>query len=621
MKDEAFILRPDSPVLSARQAPWWTAALLICILVTDTVVPPVLCVPLLYVLPVLVASWTLSPAVILGTVLTATLLTVFEPYALGYDDMLTEVVVANRLLAVVMCWAVALMRLAQLRQERYRREWAAVAVASRDAIVAMSLEGEVREWNAQAEAIYGRAAREVIGLNVDEATGTSDGRLMKAIENVQGGRLEETFHDTHRTADGRNIVVAITLSPVRESDGELIGLSASVRDVTLEMRAQAALAESEERHRTLSRKLDYAARQKDAFIAMLGHELRNPLGAISNAAGVLRMAGADSSRGERALEIVESQVGIMRHQLDDLLELSRLERGEVELRREPVALAEIIDMSVDAIGEHLHSSGLELEVGELPDDVVVHADRFRIGQVMHNLLDNARKFTKSPGRVSIGVELQGDDVAVTITDTGTGISPDLLPHIFEEFAQAEQSLSRQAGGLGLGLAIVRHIVEQHGGAVRATSTGVEGEGSAFTFVLPRYDGAATATAVEAGQSGESADVRHVMIADDNVEALQALSDYLELNDYRVTQSIDGEGVLRALETSWPDVLVLDIGLPGRDGFEVAREVRERWPERDCVLIAVTGYGSHKVAEQAREVGFDHYLVKPVKLEELRACID
>lgn len=622
MNDKDFILRPDSPVLSARQAPWWTVALLGSILFADVAVPPTLCVPLLYVLPVLVASLTLSRTAIALTAGIATLLTVGEPYALGEADRLSMFVVANRGLSLTMCWAVALMRIAQLRQERYRREWAAVAVASRDAILAMNLDGKVREWNAKAEALYGHAAGEVIGMRVDEATGAETPRLIKAIENLAKGRLEETFQDRHRTVAGRPIDVAITLSPVRESGGRLIGVSASVRDVTLEMRAQAALVESEERHRKLSRKLDYAARQKDAFIAMLGHELRNPLGAISNAAGVLRIAGSESSRGQRALEIVESQVGIMRHQLDDLLELSRLERGEVELKPAPVALGEIIRMSVDAIGEHLRSGGLTFDVPQVPEDIVVNADKFRIGQVMHNLLDNARKFTRSPGAVRIEIQEQGGDVAVTVSDTGIGIDPALLPHIFEEFAQAEQSLSRQSGGLGLGLAIVRRIVELHGGAVRADSTGVEGEGARFTFVLPKHDGRALpdAAASAKGHNGDADRTKRVMIADDNVEALQALSDYLELNEYIVTQSIDGESVLRELESVWPDVLVLDIGLPGRDGFEVAREVRSRWPDRTCVLIAVTGYGSEKVSEQAREAGFDHYLVKPVKLEELRDCI-
>ncbi|MEQ8494358.1 MAG: ATP-binding protein, partial [Gammaproteobacteria bacterium] len=528
----------------------------------------------------------------------------------------------NRLLALGVCWSVATLRLLRLRQERYRREWAAVAVASRDAIVVIDPHGVVREWNAQAESLYGRTAAEVIGASLGAALGVADDTLGRAIANVCRGRIEETFHDEHRTADGRLIIVAITLSPVRESGGRLIGVSAIVRDVTLEMRAQRVLVENEARYRDLASSLDQAASQKNSFISMLGHELRNPLGAIGNAAGVLRLVETRSARGQRALEIIESQVALMRRQLDDLLTLSRIDRGELELKRSAVRVEEIVSMAVDAMREHLTTSGLTVEIGDFDPALRIHADKFRIGQVMLNLLDNAAKFTESRGRIRIDVDADEDNVRIHVADQGVGIDPALLPYVFDEFTQAEQHISRQSGGMGLGLAIVRNIVELHDGSIAAESEGIPGRGTRFIVTLPRQDGGpVTEPGAAHGTPANAARTRFVMIADDNVEALQALSDYLELNGYRVAQAIDGEAVLHAIEDEWPDVLVLDIGLPGRDGLEIAREVRTRHGDRHCVLIAITGYGSSQMAQKTRAAGFDHHLVKPVSLEQLRACLD
>ncbi|MEQ8662184.1 MAG: PAS domain-containing sensor histidine kinase, partial [Gammaproteobacteria bacterium] len=439
----------------------------------------------------------------------------------------TDIATLNRLLALALCWTVAGLRAMRLRQERYRREWAAVAVASRDAIAVIDPDGIVREWNARAETLYGRSARQVIGKSYGAALGVADDALGRAIVNVGRGHVEETFHDEHRTADGRLIIVAITLSPVRESGGRLIGVAASVRDVTLEMRSQKALAENEARYRDLANSLDHAASQKNSFISMLGHELRNPLGAIGNAAGVLRLVETRSARGERALEIIESQVALMRRQLDDLLTLSRIDRGELELKRTAVPVEEVVSMAVDAMREHLNTSGMSVEVARIDPELRIYADKFRIGQVMLNLLDNAAKFTESKGRITIDVDADPETVRIHVADEGVGIDPALLPYIFDDFTQAEQHISRQSGGMGLGLAIVRNIVALHGGDIMATSDGIAGHGTCFVVSLPRHDGRPLpAPDVAADSRAGARQSRFVMIADDNVEALQALSDYL-----------------------------------------------------------------------------------------------
>jgi len=612
----------DSPRLSG------SAALVVCgvslaaITLLEILTDFAVCVPILYVLPVIVASWVLDWRAIAACVLWATLVTALDAVLAADATAWTTPASVNRLFAIAVCWTVAGLRAMRLRQERYRREWAAVAVASRDAIVVIDIRGVVREWNAQAEILYGRAADDVIGQPFDSVLGVRDDTLRQAIANVAGGRVEKTFHDEHHDATGKAVIVAITLSPVRESGGRLIGISAIVRDVTLEMRSQRALAANEARYRDLATSLDHAANQKNSFISMLGHELRNPLGAIRNAAGVLRMVDTRSARGGRALEIIESQVALMRRQLDDLLTLSRIDRGELELKLAAVRVEEIVSMAVDAMREHLTTSGLAIEVADIDPELRVHADKFRIGQVMLNLLDNAAKFTEKEGRVSIAVDADNDTVRIHVADEGVGIDPDLLPYVFDDFTQAEQHISRQSGGMGLGLAIVRNILTLHDGDIVAESDGVPGHGTRFVVSLPRYDGRLETDPRHGEQFvHDGRKTRTVMIADDNVEALQALSDYLELNGYRVTQAIDGEAVLNALENEWPDVLVLDIGLPGRDGLEVARLIRERYGERACVLIAVTGYGSSQMVEKTRAAGFDHHFVKPVSLEQLRACLE
>ncbi len=592
--------------------------LVLVIAVLDFALPAASGAAVLYVLPVLLASRTLHGGALLALTATCSVLAVAAVIAaapVAGADWYARAIV---LLAL---WAVAALRLSEFRRERRRREWAAVASGSRDAIVAMALDGTVREWNARSEALYGYSAAQAIGRRADELLGAGDTTLLDAVRNLRDGGIEETFHDRHLTHAGEVLTVAITLSPVHDSSRTLIGVSASVRDVTLEMRAQAALSESEERYRTLSAELERQARQRDDFISMLGHELRNPLGAISNAAGVLRLAGAHTDRGERALEIIDNQVTTMRRQVDDMLDLARVDRGEFELKRAPVAVEEIVSMAVDSMAEHLGESGVTVALGPIEHGCMVYADKFRLAQVMHNLLDNAAKFTESEGTVTITTEADDDRVEIVVADEGIGIAPDLLPHVFEDFAQAEQHISRQSGGMGLGLAICRRIVDLHDGAITAESEGVAGRGTRVRVTLPCYDGTVPGAAVDTQvQEDAGGAARHVMVADDNVAALQALTDYLELNGFNVTQAIDGEGVLQALETAWPDVLVLDIGLPGRDGFEVAREVRARWPDRRCTLIAVTGYGSAQVAEQATAAGFDRYMVKPVSLEQLREAL-
>lgn len=589
----------------------------------EVIAPPGLCVAPLYVLPLLVASQTLDPRPIVAVAVAASALIV----AAALLAPATWIALAERLIALALLWAVAVFRIAQLRRERHRREWAAVVATSREAIIAMDLDGRVREWNARAANLYGfEPAPASTPGTLESMLGTSDDTMRAALRRVLDGKVEETFHDHHRQADGTPMTVAVTLSPVMESAGELVGMSAVVRDVTLEMRAQQALADSEARHRARTSELDDAARQRSEFISMLGHELRNPLGAIGNAASVLRLADPRSARGARALEIIESQVALMRRQLDDMLTLSRSEHGSLELKFAPVAVAEVVSLAVDAMHSHLEASGISVDVAAIEPDLVVWADRFRLGQVMHNLLDNAAKFTAGEGRVSIGCTAHDETIDITVADQGVGIAPALLPHVFDEFSQAEQHVSRQSGGMGLGLAIVKRLVELHGGSVTPESSGVPGEGTRFVVSLPRHRGEVAARPAADAPQASASRARHVLVADDNVEALRALSDYLELNGFQVSEAIDGEHVLQMLEdcaeaaSPWPDALVLDIGLPGRDGLEIAREVRARWPTRECALIAVTGYGSSSMAERAANAGFDHHFVKPVRLDQLCACL-
>jgi len=400
-------------------------------------------------------------------------------------------------------------------------------------------------------------------------------------------------------------------------------------------------AEGERRQGDLARRLieqqgalERADRARDDFLSMLAHELRNPLGTLSNAIQVLRLRGHGDGAYERAVDTAERQV---RHQamlVDELLETSRVTRGQVELRREPLDLAMLVR---EVAGEHRSAfarARLKLTL-ELPAErLVVRGDRLRLAQALSNLLGNAVKFTPAGGRVTLSVRAVDGRAEVILRDTGTGIAADLLPHVFEVFAQGDHSLDRSKGGLGLGLAVAKGLIELHGGEVAAASAG-PGLGAEITVRLPvEPDPAARAlaTAVERSDRAEgrmevrpagapaARESRRILVVEDNPDAAESLRDFLELSGHEVELANSGLDGVQAARQFHPEIVLCDLGLPGMDGFEVAAALKGDPSTASARLIAVTGYGREEDRRRSKAAGFDLHLTKPVDPARLRQVL-
>jgi signal transduction histidine kinase len=385
-------------------------------------------------------------------------------------------------------------------------------------------------------------------------------------------------------------------------------------------KAERLRQEEEARHRRQAEDLHEAARRKDEFLALLGHELRNPLAPLQNALHVLRLRGADPPTVAWAQDVAQRQVRLLTRLVDDLLDVSRIGRGKILLRREPLDLAGLVATAVEDYRRSLDGAGLTLVAEVPPAPVWVLGDPVRLAQVVANLLGNAVKFTDPGGRVEVAVAV--DEAArqarVSVRDTGVGIEPDLLPRLFELYTQGDRSLQRSRGGLGLGLALVKGLVELHGGGVRASSDG-PGRGAHVAFWLPlAARGSAPAETPSGGdQAGRSL---RILVVEDNRDAAESLRMLLELARHQVVVAHTGPSGLEAARQFRPDVVLCDLGLPGMDGLAVARALRADPATAGARLVALTGYGSDADHGRAREAGFDLHLVKPVDPKELHRAL-
>jgi signal transduction histidine kinase len=378
-------------------------------------------------------------------------------------------------------------------------------------------------------------------------------------------------------------------------------LGTAMRNAQLLAGEQSARAEAEA-----------ASRAKDEFLAMLGHELRNPLGAISNATRVLHQIGDQASRLQ---DIIGRQTHHLARLLDDLLDVSRLTTGKIALHGRTIDLQEVVRDSLVALEQEGRTERHDIRVDA--EAALVEGDPTRLEQVVRNLLDNAIKYTPPGGHITVTVRRDGDDAVLRVGDTGAGIPHDVLPRIFDLFVQGERSLARSMGGLGIGLTLVKRLVELHGGTVSAWSAGTD-QGSEFVVRLPRLVEAAPPA--PRGESPEPAPARHVLIVEDNHDAREGLRLLLESWGHRVEEASDGEeGVSRALGGK-PDVALIDVGLPGLDGYEVARAIRGGEGGQAIRLVAVTGYGQPEAIQRAHEAGFSAHLVKPLDPDALRRLL-
>ncbi len=367
----------------------------------------------------------------------------------------------------------------------------------------------------------------------------------------------------------------------------------------------------------LYHELKEAGRRKDEFLAMLAHELRNPLAPIRNALQIMKMPGASPSAIENARQMTERQVKHMVRLVDDLLDVSRIMQGKIELRKEPTELAPLVTRALETVQHILDAQGQKLILSLPPEPLRLEADQTRLTQVIGNLLHNAAKYSQGPSRVWLSAAREGNEIVVRIKDEGVGIRPELLPHIFDLFVQGDRSLERSQGGLGIGLTVVRRLVELHGGTISVHSEGV-GKGSEFVVRLPALPESAQPnhTAKASGPSSAPRSARRVLVVDDNVDAAESVAMLLRMWGHEVRLAHTGPDALVAAEEFSPEIVVLDIGLPGMSGYEVARRLRQQPTFARTVLAAVTGYGQEEDRRRSQDAGFNYHLTKPVEPETL-----
>jgi PAS domain S-box-containing protein len=405
-----------------------------------------------------------------------------------------------------------------------------------------------------------------------------------------------------RTGDGELVPVFATMNRIRIDGGDVFCLIlADLRD---QKKRDELLLESE---------------RKDQFLAMLAHELRNPIAPIRNAAQILRLKGPAEPRVQWAREVIDRQVTQLTRLVDDLLDVSRITRGKIRLELEQVGLAQVVARAVETARPHIEARHHELTIELPPEPILIQVDVTRISQVLSNLLNNAAKFTTERGKIWVTARLRDKQVEIAIRDTGIGISAEMVPRIFDLFTQVDATLERSQGGLGIGLTLVRSLVELHAGSVEARSDGL-GQGSEFLVRLPIV----TANGQQPrgdGQSGSlttSCPPHRILVIDDNLDSAQSLSVLIEHWGHEVMTVTDGESALEAARSFRPQVMFVDIGLPGIDGYEIVRRVRRMPGLEGVVLIALTGYGQEEDRRRSQDAGFDHHWVKPLDVSALEA---
>ena len=496
---------------------------------------------------------------------------------------------------------------------RAQARLAAIVESTDDAIISKDLNGIVLTWNPAAERLLGYSHEEIVGRPIqtiiplerrDEET--------EILRRIRAGQRVDHFETRRRTKSGTLLDVSITVSPVRGADGRIVGASKILRDITRQRQIEQAL-------RDANAKLVEADRRKDEFLAMLSHELRNPLAPLSNSLLLLEHAEPGAEKARRAREVMRRQVSHLTRIVDDLLDVTRIARGRIELRRAELDLAQLVARTAEDHRGVMQAKGIALEIGTPRGPVRVNGDEVRLGQVVGNLLHNAVKFTDPGGRIALAVTTSGGSATVSVRDTGAGMEADLLAAVFKPFAQGEQSLARSRGGLGLGLALVKGLVELHGGTVEATSPGL-GRGSELTFHLPLQPPtpAAPPTQPEANPA-EAARRPSVLIVDDNRDAADTLAELLSALGHEVCVAYDGPGGLEQVARSRPDIVLCDIGLPGMTGYEVARRLRTGGGPA-LRLVALSGYAAPEDVRKAMASGFDAHLAKPVDLTALERAM-
>jgi len=482
-----------------------------------------------------------------------------------------------------------------------------------DALMTTDPRGIISDVNKQMEQLTGCTRDELIGAPFKDYF-TDPDRAQAAIKLVLLEGKVQDYELTARARSGQETVVSYNATTLYDRDRKLQGVFAAARDVTersrLANQMQLQAAELSDLHR-----------RKDEFLAMLSHELRSPLAPISNAVQLLGMQhGNENESQKEARGIIERQTSQLKHLVDDLLEVSRITTGMVQLRKTSVAVGDIMNSAIETVRPQIDQRKHDMTVTIPPEPIWLHADAARLEQVIVNLLTNAAKYTDVNGKILLSAEQVGDECLLRVRDTGVGITPELLPCIFDLFTQAERSLDRSQGGLGIGLALVQRLTELHGGKVEVSS--ILRQGSEFLIRLPveKPKSSAKSSLLAETPLQESQPLR-ILVVDDNVDTVLSFSMLLKASGHEVKTAHDGPTAVKLAVEYVPDVVLLDIGLPGLNGYEVAKQIRKEPTLKNVVLVALTGYGQESDKHASMEAGFNHHLIKPARIAEVRQILE
>ena len=477
------------------------------------------------------------------------------------------------------------------------------------AIFMVDPDGRVSSWNSGAQRITGFAADEIIGDPVATFYAPEDAILGRAEEDLRAAMLYRRSHQSgwRLRKDATRYWADVITTSLRGVHGELRGYALVMRDMSERKRMEA---------------MEEQGRRVTEFLAMLAHELRNPLAPIRNALGILAVSREASPQVAWCREVIERQTTHLTRLVDDLLDMSRITRGKLQMNGGPMDVNAAVQRAVEAAKPLIEARRHRIDVRTTTEALPVNGDMTRLTQVVLNLVNNAAKYTPEGGHVEVDVYAEGDEAVVRVRDNGLGIPPELLERVFDLFAQGERTLDRSEGGLGIGLTLARRIVILHGGSITAKSEGV-GKGATFTVRLPRLR--LETMPSESRETGLDLPLntrkRSILVVDDNNDAASSIAMFLRMMGHDVEIEHDGSAALHHITSTPPEIVLLDIGLPGLDGYEVARRVRERPEGQGIRLYAMTGYGQEEDRKRALASGFDAHLVKPVPPSELIRLIE
>ncbi|HYC71938.1 MAG TPA: PAS domain S-box protein [Opitutaceae bacterium] len=502
---------------------------------------------------------------------------------------------------------------------------AAIVNSSDDAIISKNLSGIITSWNDAAQRVFGYSAHEAIGRPVsmlvppdrhDEET--------RILERLRRGERIDHFQTTRLRKNGEEFPVSLTISPMKDATGKIVGASKIVRDITLLKRIATEREQLLQHERTARIHAEQVSRLKDEFLATASHELRTPLNAIVGWTQVLKDVGGHIEDIRAGLEVIERNARAQAQLIDDLLDLGRISAGKLSLEMEPLDVGLLVGNAVASLRPAAELKQIDLRsVTTRAGDLTMVGDKRRLQQVLWNLLSNAIKFTPVAGKVTVSTKCMDSHIEITVADTGCGIAADFLPHVFERFRQADASTTRQHGGLGIGLALVKQLVELHEGGVRAESPGL-GQGATFTLSFPRTAASRAAprdSDPHAADGAGTEDLRgiRVLVVDDDPDSLSAIKRILAGRHVEVETALSVDDALAIFPAFRPDVVLSDIGMPRRDGYELIRRIRAL-PGGEVPAAALTALARSEDRTQAFQAGFQSHVTKPLSPGELTAVV-